>query len=121
MKPMYVIRPLEWEGYATDRFSAATIFGNITIMRDFDGWSYSWCFDEIYDEGRVRCDSRDDVFAEAEAFYLSRLIPALAPAPSKEDILQDIDFVLMSAEDIAKGDVGDLITEARGKIAEIWR
>lgn len=51
-------------------------------------------------------------------------VPYADPAPSNGltvDQLDDLDMDLSYIEDIAKGEVGDLITMARGKLAELRR
>lgn len=87
----FTVKPLEWIediplGERTRRrYVAHTIFGSISVVRDMGGdWTYQWCFDEKYDEGKVRCDSLVDAQTRAEEFYLNRLLPALEIAHSDE-------------------------------------
>lgn len=81
--PAYHVRPLEWslvrdniEGVTW--WMASTIFGDLHVESGPDrGPAWRYCFDEYYDEGQHDCASLEEGKVAAEAFYLSRLLPAL--------------------------------------------
>jgi hypothetical protein len=82
---MYRIRPLEWrlttDCNDNDHWHAATVFGGMAVYREqHSGWGWGYCFEEYYDEAIHCCESAEDGKQQAEAFYLSRLLPALEPA-----------------------------------------
>lgn len=87
----YTIKPLDWklndhhpDDGDSERWSVSTIFGSINVDRE-EGDYFQWrhCFDEYYDEGQESCDSIEDGKEKAEAFYLGRLMPALAEATTQ--------------------------------------
>jgi hypothetical protein len=81
----YAIAPLVWVQHRNadhdhgEWWTANTVFGDMSVEngRSQNGICWRYCFDEYYDEDLHACDSIDTGKAEAEAFYLSRLLPAL--------------------------------------------
>lgn len=82
---VYAVKPLEWvknnrspeEG---EWWSASTVFNDFHVEYDPEGcrtYLFRYCIDEYYDEGVVECESIADAKQKAEAYYLSRLLPAL--------------------------------------------
>lgn len=83
MARTYTIRPLEWDDKELieefDSISAPTCFGNYRVEKTEDGFRWSYCFDEYYDEGYSECDSAEDGKAKAEAHWFERLSGCLLP------------------------------------------
>lgn len=88
----YRIKPLGWKLVRRDAdgewWTAPTVFGSIDVEED-PSWharfSWRYCFDEYYDEGRHDCESIEDGKRQAEEFYLSRLLPALEQTGKEAD------------------------------------
>jgi hypothetical protein len=86
MTDAYTIKPLEWRneaGLLTEcvfGWMAVRSHGKNCVKRH---WLH--CFHD--DDGLVieECESYEDGKAKAEAFYLSRLMPALQPAVIRPD------------------------------------
>lgn len=79
----YRIKPLEWRLVRDNEeegawWTASTVFGNLDVERSpGEGCRWRYCFDEYYDEGNLGCESIEAGKADAERFYLDRLLPAL--------------------------------------------
>ena len=81
---VYRIKPLEWRQIRDashedgEWWTADAIFGNFDVDRyEYGAFQWRYCIDEFYDEGSHGCTSIAEGKAEAERFYLSRLLPAL--------------------------------------------
>lgn len=83
MSESYRIKPLEWrqlrgtEHEDGEWWTADTVFGSIEVERWCGSWCWRYCFAEYYDEARHGCNSIADGKAEAEEFYLERIMQAL--------------------------------------------
>ena len=76
------LKPLEWKyDGRLERWEASTVFCDVRIVKecDSDGWLFTYCVDEIYDEGSERFDSDIEAKARAEQWYLERISNALEP------------------------------------------
>lgn len=85
----YAVKPLVWASHkdhdGNDYWHADTVFGGLSVERkQYAGWEWSYCFGEYHDEDSHACDSAEDGKRQAEAYYLSRLLPALEPADALE-------------------------------------
>ena len=84
----YTIQPLVWTEHRSTHHEegvyliADSVFGSFTIERERYGpFQWGYYFDEYCDEVKHSCDSVDEGKQQAEAYYLSRLIPALDEVP----------------------------------------
>lgn len=79
----YRLKPLEWRELRNDPvqgvwLSADTVFGSIDVEQiPGAGCVWRYCFDEYYDEDRHSVENVGVAKADAERFYLSRILPAL--------------------------------------------
>ena len=79
----YRLMPLDWKLIRDNPkdgtwWTASTVFGSIDV--EVSPWSqchWRYCFDEYYDEASQTCESIEAGKAEAEAFYLTRILPAV--------------------------------------------
>lgn len=89
-RPTYKIKRLEWVPNC-QQWEANTIFGSLFVNQEEDGSVFfSYCVDEYYDEGRESCESIEEGKAKAEAWYLSRLVPALDLDDGKREGLEEV-------------------------------
>lgn len=85
MSKKYTIAELEWSGPDHESngdflIRAPTPFGAYTIEQYGDKITWSYRFDEFYDEGGMfECDSLEDGKAKAWRHWNERLTPALNP------------------------------------------
>ena len=70
----YTVKPLGWRESRTTTgwWYARTLFGPIAVFND--GMEWHW---QTLDGEECPCESLADGKAQAEAYYLSRLLPAL--------------------------------------------
>jgi len=81
----YEITPLRWVEHGcidthlknAEYYTAHTIFGEITVNSDFNGWYYEYRFEGKYNEEKVYCYDRIDAQKRAELLYRDSLMPAL--------------------------------------------
>lgn len=112
----YSIVPPNWVPFDFGHGHAGVFFGSIfgdirvhSVKNDEPDefhpefqYHWSYCFDEYYDEGKEDCDSVEDGKAKAEAFYLSRLMPALAlcgPAQGEVMVAEASNYAVDRGED----------------------
>lgn len=77
----YTVKPLAWASLTDegDYWRAETVFGPVEVYRsNAGGWHWFRQSDEDYPaDAMLPCDSAEDGKWQAEAYYLSRLLPAL--------------------------------------------
>lgn len=74
----YKVKPLEWRFTPTesmDWHSTSTVLGPMDIR--YEGMWYWYAEWDEFEHRRCQADTLDQAKADAEAFYLSRLLPAL--------------------------------------------
>lgn len=81
-RDFFMVKPLDWTFYDDfQEWQAKTIFCTIHVEKLEDGcYRWRYCVDEYYDESEKSCESFDDGKDKAQAWYLSRLLPALIEA-----------------------------------------
>lgn len=71
---------LTWEKRDETYTTANTSFGSYSVDKSaYDGWQWSYCFEEYYNEGGASCDDMADGMARAEAHWRERVEPITAP------------------------------------------
>ena len=77
----YKITPLKWHGKIKEEYdsiSAGTPFGNYTIaLQEHGRLTWSYCFNEYYDEDSFDCESIKDGKDKARNHWVERLSGAL--------------------------------------------
>lgn len=87
----YTIKPLEWKGetdtFGDERYTAETCFATFNVYKNADDpqWRWDWCISEYHDEGYCDCESLEDGKQKAEAYWISRIMPALEPAKKRKN------------------------------------
>jgi len=93
---MYTLKPLQWKrvpdvvtkGY---QYAAETIFGTLLVRPEYSSeendelhfkatgrWWFEYCVAEYYDEGSEAFDTKKLARERAQAWYESRVMPALS-------------------------------------------
>lgn len=79
----YTIKPLKWKPCAAGQYwYADSAYGTWTIEKWPEGFRWSVCIDEFYDEPSGRCDTLEQAKDSAEAYYRERVECFLVECPN---------------------------------------